>query len=452
MNKQPSSRRFLLGLQFFVSIFLASSLSIAANAQAMGDQFSSCGNEFGTGDCSSSGDTFSSSGGIFTSGKNISGPNFFYKDLPEQNAAFEENEKIDPSLFTWTDDPRDAFGAPLTDSLQKYPLYKGSMRGFSFVKVSDAQQIQQSWRKDFEPPRKSKPPKWDYVYIGGPSVEGPISDDYYTDSFGHTTALYGWPVNRQPVRIYFAGDVADARNGLTKRVFIECMRQWCLATMGHLKFTVIEDSRSADIILCRDLTTNHELAENNPAFSNGWLDRVKIKLLDSTLDKIDEAQLRAVLLHSAGHAIGYFKHTPDKNSAMSEVCSYVYNPTQKLCPCDAAYIRQMYASYKLAHEGRFKEPPATLIRVPHGKPFLGSPLTAGGTGRPLSLCPYKAPRPMVAAVQRLSLNQATVKSLNAPKPVRAPKSASTLRTVARALPHASGNQSGRTLPRLSFKP
>jgi hypothetical protein len=195
----------------------------------------------------------------------------------------------------------------------------------------------------------------------------PVSGDIYRDAFGNVTALYGWSVNRKVVRVYFAGDVGDVRDGLVKSVFIDCMKQWCNATRGNLKFTIIKDSRQADIILCREFTSNHELAENNPTFHNGWLDRVKIRLLDSTCDTIGEAQLRAVLLHSAGHSIGYFRHTTDKNSAMNEQCAHIDAPTQKLCPCDSHFINRMYDSYRRNHEEQLKKPVDQIVKVPWGQ-------------------------------------------------------------------------------------
>ncbi len=447
MKTQLSSRTFLHGFSLYASIILAITVSSAAYAQAQGDCFSSSSDD-SFDDCRFRGDRFTSTGYSGTQrligvpgGYPYSAPRYvtyFTKDLPDQNSAFEENEQIDPDLFTWSDDPRDAFAASPTDSLQKFPLYKGTMRSLSFVKISDGQETQSSYKKNFAPPKAEKFPKWNFAYWGT-GGGGPVSGDSFKDSFGVWTQVYGWPYSRQPIRVYFAGDVGDARDGLVKRVFIECMRQWCSATKGLLKFTVSEDSRSADIILCRDLTTNHELAENNPTFHNAWLDRVKIKLLDSTLDSLGEAQLRAVLLHSAGHAIGYFQHTPDTNSAMNEECSHVWHPTQKLCPCDAAYIKKMYLSYKKDHDGTLVTSEIHMVRVPFGKPM---PLMAGFGPIPGSVpqyCGRRVTRP-TTAMPRLSLTPIATKLPTARK------------TTLRAMPTLPNNHAGPTSQRLSFKP
>ena len=210
------------------------------------------------------------------------------------------------------------------------------------------------------------------------------------------------------MRVYFAGDVAEVRDGLVKRVFIDCMRQWCGATRGLLKFTVIEDSRAADIIVCREFTSNHELAENNPTFHNGWLDRVKIRLLDSTCDKLGEAQLRAVLLHSAGHSLGYFRHTGDKNSAMNENCAHVFNPTQTICPCDKEYIKEMYVSYKNAHDERFKKEVDIVMKVPYGHPFPGFAPIPGAI--PIRhACPTKIAKPIMPTGRNSQRQRLTIK-------------------------------------------
>ncbi len=377
-----------------------------------GDYFSSTGNSF-----DSSGDSFNSNTGTFTSnvGPANSGKRGGNCEKEQQNSAFEENENIDPKAFTWSDDPRDAFASRTSDSLQEFPLYKGKTKSFTFVSISDGPQIKPEFQKNFDPPRAFAPPKYSEVYSFEPGLPTPKSGTWYRDSFGHSTSLYGWKVTRQPVRVYFAGDVQDVRDGLVKRVFVECMRQWCGATKGRLKFMVTEDSKSADIIVCREFTSNHELAENLPTFHDAWLDRVKIRLIDSACDKIGEAQLRAVLLHSAGHALGYFEHTTDKNSAMNENCALVSQPTQNLCPCDAAYIKEMYDSYKTCWDNRFKKETLKVTRVPFGQ---GLPLAAlpMGTMRQVIKCPTKITRPAVPTAHNVQRQRLTIKPQTVKRP------------------------------------
>lgn len=406
MKTQLSSRLFLLGLSLNASIFLATTASPAAFAQAQGDRFSS---ESFCDEFSSSGDEFVSEGNTYSWAPSRSS-SFFYGEKKDDNSAFDDNENIDPNAFTWSSDPRDAFASSPTDSLQQFPLYTGSTKSLSFISVSDGPQIKPEIKKSFEAPKAFKPPKWSYWHQGSSPNSGAISGDSYVDKFGHTTELFGWPVNRRPVRVYFAGDVGDVRDGLVRRVFIECMREWCGATKGLLKFTVIEDSKSADIIVCREFTSNHELAENNPTFNNGWLDRVKIRLLDSTCDKLAEAQLRAVLLHSAGHSLGYFKHTPDKNSAMNEDCAHVYHPTQTMCPCDREYIREMYVSYKNSYDLRFKKEVDVVTRIPWGQPFPPSMFPLPSYRR-VPACPTAIARPAIPTGRNAQRQRLTIKSV-----------------------------------------
>ncbi len=409
MNTQLSSRSFLLGLSLNASLLLTITISPGAFAQAQGDVFSS--NSFDndatyiTGDyfSSASGDTFTSSGGTFSTAG---------RSTPEKkppNSAFDEYEEIDPGSFTWSDDPRDAFASKTSDNLQEFPLYKGRTKSFSFMSVSDGPQIKPVVQKNFEPPRAFQPPKYSEIYTSGPRLPTPKSGTWYRDAFGHSTSLYGWKVNRQPVRVYFAGDVPDVREGIVKRVFVECMRQWCGATQGRLKFMVTEDSKSADIIVCREYTSNHELAENLPTFHDAWLERVKIRLIDSTCDKIGEAQLRAVLLHSAGHALGYFEHTTDKNSAMNENCALVSQPTQKLCPCDSAYIREMYDTYKTCWDNRFKKETFKVTRVPWGQGFPALQGMPMGTMRQAIKCPNKIDKPTVPIAHNVQRQRLSIK-------------------------------------------
>lgn len=416
MNTQLSSRLFLLGLSFNASVLLTLTVTPGAFAQAQGDTFSSGGfddyTNYTTGDYfSSSGDSFSSNTGTSSSefGPGNSGQHGSNREKVPQNSAFEENENIDPNTFTWSDDPRDAFASQTSDSLQQYPLYKGKTKAFTFVTVSDGPQIKPPIQRSFDPPRAFAPPKYSEVYSFGPSLPTPKSGTWYSDSFGNGTALYGWKVSRQPVRVYFAGDVQDVREGLVKRVFVECMKQWCGATRGRLKFMVTEDSKSADIIVCREFTSNHELAENLPTFHDAWLDRVKIRLIDSACDKIGESQLRAVLLHSAGHALGYFEHTTDQNSAMNENCAHVSKPTQNICPCDAAFIKEMYDSYKICWENRFKKETMKVTRVPWGQGFSSAPLAMGSPMRQVIKCPTKVEKQAVPIAHNVQRQKLTIK-------------------------------------------
>ncbi len=414
MNTLLSSRLFLLGLSINASILLTTMVSPGAFAQAQGDQFTSTAdNWYGP-----IGDVFSSSSSDLSSYPSSYPPSisFFYGQKNGENDAFDDNEKIDPGAFTWTYDPRDPFASRPSDNLDEFPVYKGSTRSLSFISVSDGPQITPEIKKSFAAPKAFKPPKWTYWHEIGSPDSFPISGDSYTDKFGHSTQLFGWSVNRRPVRVYFAGDVGDVRDGLVKRVFIDCMKQWCGATRGLLKFTVTDDSRSADIILCREFTSNHELAENNPTFHNGWLDRVKIRLIDSTCDSLGEAQLRAVLLHSAGHSLGYFRHTGDKNSAMNENCAHAFNPTQSICPCDKKYIREMYVSYKNSYDLRFKKEVDIVTKVPWGHPFPWKPMPARGIEKP-PVCPTKitkiakpaVPTGLNAQRQRLTIKPLAIK-------------------------------------------
>ena len=398
MKTTSLSRFTRLGLCLSTVAFASAVWLQTAHAQVQHDQFShgfrmqageDDGYSGGSDYFSSSDDRFSAFGDTFSSVGYSQDTYDYPRDI---NSVFEDEEQIDPSSFTWSDDPRDPFAAGTTDDLRRYPLYRGVNSSFSFVKMSDGKIERPAGRRSFEPPTAASrvPPKFIYYHMGSfPNPRShPISGDIYRDGFGNVTCLFGWPVNKRVVRVYFAGDVGEVRNGLVRRVFIECMKQWCDATRGNLKFTTIEDSRQADIILCRDFTANHELAENNPTFHNAWLDRVKIRLLDSTCDTLGEAQLRAVLLHSAGHAIGYFKHSDDVNSAMYIQCAHVNAPTQKLCPCDSHYINRMYDSYKLSHQEQFKKLVVKVIKVPwgHAVPLPSAYIPPEPAG---PKCPYK---------------------------------------------------------------
>ena len=386
MKMQLSSRLILHGLVLGASTLLALMQPSGAQAQAQGDRFISGSSQGGGEAYDSTCDTFSSQaceGDSFCSGGDSfrtigdsfssSGDQFVSSGGPaiqkgtnsqDYNHAFADDEELDPSLYTWSDDPHDPFAARTADSLPQRTSSSKPRNAFSFISVSDGPQIKAE-KKNFDAPKAH--PQYEELYIEGERLPQPIEGTTIFGSGDDGTKLYGWHYTHGQVRVYFAGDTATVRDGLVKQTFISCMRDWCQSTEGLLRFTVVEDFRTADIILCREFTSSHELAENMPSFRNCWLERVKIRLIDSTCDTLGAAQLRAVLLHSAGHALGYFGHTLDQNSAMNENCSHVNHPIQKMCPCDTSYIRKMYVSYKTCWDNRFKkDPPPKVVRVPWG--------------------------------------------------------------------------------------
>lgn len=306
-----------------------------------------------------------------------------YSSFPEStdlNRTFNTSEE-DPSMYTVSDDPRDVFAsAPPSNKRLRYGPYTVPIKDFKF----STNKKNETAARALDTSEESEPPFLvedesdfyqgsDATFISG-YYEGntgsqctievrhgaPEPCAYYRDSFGHTSELYGWPVKRQPLRVYFAGDVGDARDGLVKRVFLECLNEWCRATKGTLKYSITNDFKNAEIILCREFTSNHELAENMPKFYNAWLEQVKVRLLDSTCDTLDEPRLRAVLLHSAGHALGYFEHSHASDSVMNEFCAHKAKPIQKLCSKEMQFIRLMYESYRDCHKRELQAPIASV--------------------------------------------------------------------------------------------
>ncbi len=181
-------------------------------------------------------------------------------------------------------------------------------------------------------------------------------------------ALYGWKVTRQPVRVYFAGDVEDVRDGLVKRVFVECMRQWCGATQGRLKFMVTEDSEISRHHCVREFTSNHEAGRKIfQPFMMLAGSRQNQALSTALATKSAKLTLRAVLLHSAGHARqAIFEHTSDKNSAMNENCAHVFQAqlANHLSMRRGVHQRDGTDSYKTCWDNRHKKETIKVTQVP----------------------------------------------------------------------------------------
>lgn len=172
-----------------------------------------------------------------------------------------------------------------------------------------------------------------------------IPGSYYTSDRGDTTPVYGWPLKRMPLRVYFAGDLGEARGGKLVRWYMASMNEWCRAALGKISYNVTYDFRNADIVVVRDLPNNCRLAENIPDFHNGWLDKVQIKLHDNTCDKLCEPVARAILLHEIGHSIGVFDHSTERRSVMYEDSSEPKAPALTLTASDRRGVKEMYESY-----------------------------------------------------------------------------------------------------------
>lgn len=185
------------------------------------------------------------------------------------------------------------------------------------------------------PPREAR---------GGHAPAQPDSGSDHTLKRG-ALPLYGWPRSRVPLRVYFAGDLDEARQGKLVRWYVDCMNQWCRATEGRISYNVTYDFRYADIVVARDLPNNCRLAENIPDFHDAWLDKVTIKLHDDTCDKLCEPVVRAILLHEIGHSLGVFDHSSERHSAMYENSSDPASPARALTAKDRAGVKDMYESY-----------------------------------------------------------------------------------------------------------
>lgn len=71
-------------------------------------------------------------------------------------------------------------------------------------------------------------------------------------------------------------------------------------------------------------------------------DRVKVRLLDETLYKLDAKRVRAVCLHEVGHVFGIRNHSGDKRDAMSLSATDDFRPIQALTGNDKRLIAKLY--------------------------------------------------------------------------------------------------------------
>ncbi|MFN8554535.1 MAG: matrixin family metalloprotease [Candidatus Obscuribacterales bacterium] len=98
----------------------------------------------------------------------------------------------------------------------------------------------------------------------------------------------------------------------------------------------------ADVLFVCENTVEHQWAGVIVSYHNGMFDRVKVRLLEETLYKLDPKRLRAICLHEVGHAFGIRNHSVDKRDAMSVSATDDLHPILALTSNDRKAIGRLY--------------------------------------------------------------------------------------------------------------
>lgn len=151
-----------------------------------------------------------------------------------------------------------------------------------------------------------------------------------------------WSLSQLPLRVYISGVVSEARNGLVGSEIIAALRDWRNASNGTVRFMITDRYVDADVLFVCENTVEHQWAENIVSYHNGMFDRVKVRLLEETLYKLDPKRLRAICLHEVGHVFGIRNHSVDKRDAMSVSATDDLHPILALTSNDRKAIGRLY--------------------------------------------------------------------------------------------------------------
>lgn len=132
-----------------------------------------------------------------------------------------------------------------------------------------------------------------------------------------------WSHDGRVLSVYVSGTIERARNGKVKQLIDQSLAAWCEAIRGSLKYRFTNDFKQADIYFLQRGTANREWADNERFYSKTCgLYMVKVSMLERTVNQLPERQLKALLLHQSGHALGLIDHLSGERDAMSaNVCS-----------------------------------------------------------------------------------------------------------------------------------
>jgi len=151
-----------------------------------------------------------------------------------------------------------------------------------------------------------------------------------------------WPNTNLPLRVYISSTVAAARGGLISHEIKSALREWREASNGKLLYVLTDQYVEADIVFVCEMTSDHQWAENLTDYHNSNYDRVRVRLLDDTLLKLDPKRVRGLCLHEVGHAFGIRNHSSDKRDAMSLAATDDFHPVLGLSNNDKKLIAKLY--------------------------------------------------------------------------------------------------------------
>lgn len=198
----------------------------------------------------------------------------------------------------------------------------------------------------------SRPPKkrrgyfrvrpWPASRLPGGQKPGPLIAEKGIAGQAHVLPEPRWPNTNLPLRVYISSTVAAARGGLISHEIKSALREWREASNGKLLYVLTDQYVEADIVFVCEMTTDHQWAENLTDYHNSNYDRVRVRLIDDTLLKLDPKRVRGLCLHEVGHAFGIRNHSSDKRDAMSLAATDDFHPVLGLSNNDKKLIAKLY--------------------------------------------------------------------------------------------------------------
>ncbi len=169
-----------------------------------------------------------------------------------------------------------------------------------------------------------------------------------------------WPAQKLPLAVYIAsGDGVPGYRPSFSDIAVEALRDWSQVSGGKLKFQLVSDPRYADITLSWSSSApgNEAMLEAGNTLTtasinrrNGslFIEHARISILTQIRGvSFTPAEIKKIVLHEFGHAIGIKEHSPVPTDIMFAVTSPMQQPALSVRDINA--VNQIYRGYPAAN-------------------------------------------------------------------------------------------------------
>ncbi len=240
----------------------------------------------------------------------------------------------------------------------------------SFISPTQAQSLPSI---HFAPPRNSLQP--DYAgsrfrhYFSNPPPLAPlyrgseVAREFEAATSGWSAlpaSVARWPAQKLPLAVYIAsGEGVPGYRSWFSDIAVEALRDWSEVSGGKLKFQLVSNARDADITLSWSSSApgNEAMLEAGNTLTTASINRrngslaiehARISILTQIRGvSFTPAELKKIVLHEFGHAIGIKEHSPVPTDIMFAVTSPVQQPA--LSVRDINSVNQIYRGYPVAN-------------------------------------------------------------------------------------------------------